>query len=1200
MGSSSHQPFPFPGPARSAPFDLGLVADKVGLWDWNIPKNEVTWNDAVYALHGVDRQTFQPSLESFTRLVHPEDLPRVQQAIRDSLERSAPYELEFRVLRPDGQVAWLFANATLVREGGQPSRLIGALLDVTERRHADDRSRWLAAVVDSSDDAIVSKDLNGVITSWNAGAERLFGYTRAEIVGQPVTVLMPDSRKIEEVGILERIRRGERVEHFETVRQRKDGSPVDVSLTISPVKDAAGRIVGASKIARDISDRRRQEAALLVSQERFRLLASHAPVGIFLSDQGGGCVFVNARWSEMTGLTPTEAQGAGWTHAIHPDDRDRVLAAWQQAVERGHPSVEEFRFVRPDRSVVWVHGSAARLEQGGFQGYLGSCLDITQRKQAELQTAFRHDLAERLAALDDPTQIRALSLQALGAHLGADRCFLVNISADATGGTIAQDWHGPGLDDLAGEHRLADCGSPELRDRVMRPQFSIADTREHRTTRSQREGLTRLGIRSLATSAFWLNGRWIYSLVVTTRAPRAWTGAELDLIESVAARVGPLMEQARARQALRRSEQLYRAIGESIDYGIWVCDAAGRNIYASDSFLRLVGLTQQQCAGEGWTAALHPDELDATRAAWQACIRQGAFWERENRFKGADGRWHPVLTRGVPVRDEAGHVLHWVGINLDISALKQVEHAARAGEHQLRLVADHAPVYLAHCDREHRFKFVNEPYAERYGRTREWVVGRHVSELTGREAYATIHQQMDACLAGRRIEFEQEIPDATLGSRWVHVIYEPERGPGGEVIGLVAVIVDITSRKQAEFELARARDEALAASRAKDEFLASLSHELRTPLNPVLLLASDGAGNSALPADVRQAFETIRRNASLEARLIDDLLDLTQITRGELKLQVARVDVHTVLQAAVATLRAEIEAKRLNLQLFLGANQPVVHGDSIRLQQAFAIVLQNAVKFTGAGGQITVVSRRQAESDRVIVEITDNGLGMTAAELAGVFAGFARRERAGSSHQFGGLGLGLSIGRRLVELHGGSIGAASPGRNRGSAFVVELPLAGPETARTGEAAHPGTPAGSSGAAARGASILLVEDHLSTRETLQKLLTRRNYDVVAAGTVREALARAQARPFDVLVSDVGLPDGDGYQLMAAVRGLQPAIRGIALSGYGMEEDLQRSEAGGFATHLVKPVSISSLEHALARLPAASPAVDAPVLPGHPGG
>lgn len=1185
MRPTSSSPFPF-APSLETPgsLELAMAGGKVGLWDWDLVTQEVKWTDAVYMIHGVDPATFEVSVENFTHLIHPDDRARVQAAIQRTLEQDAPYELEFRIHRPDGKEAWIFTNGTVVRHDGVPLRMIGATLDITARRHADDTSRWLAAIVDSSDDAILSKDLNSIITSWNVGAERLFGYTAREVIGRPVTILVPAGRKDEEFTLLQRIHLDEHIAHYETVRQRKDGTLVHVSLTVSPIKDARGHIVGASKIVRDISERKKAQEALHLSEERFRLLASHAPVGIFLSDQGGGCVFVNERWCEMAGLSLAQAQGGGWSSALHPDDRERVFTEWHRAVRLGNPSLSEFRFQRPDGRIVWVEGSAVQFNDGGrFQGYLGSCIDVTQRKKSELQSAFLHTLSDQVSGMNQPEQIMETSQAALGKFLGADRCYFFEVDHERVMARVSRDWHRPGLPSLAGSHRMADFGSAELVTLLAQTRCQVSDVLADPATRDHASSYAPLCMRSFAASAWWQDGRWHLSLALASREPREWSPAEMELLENVAARVGPIIEQTRAMHAMRESERLYRAIGESIDYGIWVCDATGRNLYASESFLKLVGLTQQQFSDHGWVDVLHPDEIEATTAAWRKCSHEGAFWEREHRFKGVDGGWHPVLARGVALRDDAGRIKCWVGINLDISALKEVQKTSRQRELQLRLVTDHAPIFLAHCDREHRFKFVNQPYVERYNRRREDIIGRHVSDLTGAEAYATFRQHMDAALAGRRIEFEQEIPYTTLGRRWVHVIYEPERTVEGEVIGLVAVIVDITTRKQAELELERARDAALAAGRAKDDFLAALSHELRTPLNPVLLLASDASKNPDLPKEIRESFEMIRVNINLEARLIDDLLDHTRITQGKMLIEQQHVDLHAVLRDAVATIHAQIDAKRLNLQLLLAVEPPIVLGDPLRLQQVFWNILQNAVKFTPEGGKVCVMTRIPAGTEQVAVEITDTGIGMSPAELAGMFQPFTQGDHAAGSgsRQFGGLGLGLAISRKLVEMHGGRIHAASPGRQRGSVLVIELPLA-PAGAKPTIIPAGSNPAHENPAAGPAGSILLVEDHASTRETLHKLLARRNYEVLSAGTVTDARALAATRAFDFLVSDVGLPDGDGYQLMTEVRKLRPAIQGIALSGYGMDDDLERSHAAGFSTHLVKPVSISSLEKALTRL------------------
>jgi PAS domain S-box-containing protein len=511
--------------------------------------------------------------------------------------------------------------------------------------------------------------------------------------------------------------------------------------------------------------------------------------------------------------------------------------------------------------------------------------------------------------------------------------------------------------------------------------------------------------------------------------------------------------------------------------------------------------------------------------------------------------------------------------------LTAANSALRAGEAQLRLVADHAAVFLAHVDREHRFRYVNKAYAQRYGLAPEEIVGRDLSRLIGQAGYAACRQYLEHALNGERVEFEVEIPDERIGPHWLQVSYEPERAPAGEVSGVVAVLTDVTARKRAEQEMVRARDEAMAASRAKDDFLAALSHELRTPLSPVLLIASAAANNAEIPAEVRADFSCIAKNALLEARLIDDLLDLTRITRGKMTLDLRTVDVHQVLEDAIATVRADLEEKNLVLVLEWAAANHVAEADSARLQQVFWNVLKNAVKFTPAGGRIRVETRSLTESNEMTVTITDSGIGMSSDELARVFNAFTQGDHATGTgaHRFGGLGLGLAISRMLMQLHSGSVHAFSPGSGKGSTFVIRIPLsAAPLPTAPGAL---GEDAGSRPPVPGGRNpILLVEDHEPTRSVLTNLLQQRGYEVVGTDTVAEALRVAGTRTFEFVVSDLGLPDGNGYELMQELR-QRHGLKGIALSGYGMEQDIERSREAGFVGHLTKPVTFRTLERVI---------------------
>jgi PAS domain S-box-containing protein len=540
-------------------------------------------------------------------------------------------------------------------------------------------------------------------------------------------------------------------------------------------------------------------------------------------------------------------------------------------------------------------------------------------------------------------------------------------------------------------------------------------------------------------------------------------------------------------------------------------------------------------------------------------------------------------------RDELGRLT--AAFNLMLDRTQAAVVALRKSEAQLRLVTDNASVFLTQCDREYRFKFVNRPYAERFGLEPDQMIGRGVFDVLGVPAFETILPHMNRALAGERVEVELEVPYVVIGTRWMHMVYVPERSPEGEVIGFVGIITDASLRKQTEREIARARDEALAASRAKDDFLAALSHELRTPLSPVLLLASEASQDAGLPETARADFETIRKHVELEARLIDDLLDLTRITRGKLSLERKVIDIHTVLRDAVATVTPDMAEKGIELTIRTTAGRHHIAGDAVRLQQVFWNVLKNAVKFTPGGGRIDVST--DADDGHLCVRIVDSGIGMTGTEIARAFDAFTQGDHAveNGPHRFGGLGLGLAIARMIVEMHAGAIYATSEGRGRGATFVLEFPLV--DHARTPPAPTPHVASAAKVAvdvaalpdkngatvAADGGTILLVEDHEPTRSALERLLVRRRFSVAAAATASDARTLAGEQSFDLLISDVGLPDGNGYDLMLEFR-QRYGMRGIAMTGYGMEQDLARSQAAGFGAHLTKPVRVQSLDAAIA--------------------
>ncbi|MES1245257.1 MAG: ATP-binding protein [Acidobacteriota bacterium] len=410
----------------------------------------------------------------------------------------------------------------------------------------------------------------------------------------------------------------------------------------------------------------------------------------------------------------------------------------------------------------------------------------------------------------------------------------------------------------------------------------------------------------------------------------------------------------------------------------------------------------------------------------------------------------------------------------------------------------------------------------------------------------------------------------------------PLEEPGEPV--LCMVVTDLTEQKKSE-QLRQAWAASESMNLAKDRFLATLSHELRTPLTPVLALISALEGSDRLPDELRSEISMVRRNVELEARLIDDLLDLTRVSSGKLQLDRHDVDLRTVVEHAVQTSCAEeIATGRRNIRVELADEDHRIWGDGPRLIQVFWNLLNNAVKFTPEGATISVRSRRESPG-RFVVEVADDGVGIDPEVLPRIFDAFEQGE-ASVTRRYGGLGLGLAISRSIAELHGGTIAVSSAGRERGTTFAVHLPV-GPRRLESAPAAELPAAADPAGIVPANLRILLVEDHSDTASALADLLQVQGHEVRIAGSIAQALELAAKGGFDLVVSDLGLPDGSGQDLMRELA-RRHHLRGIALSGYGMEDDVRRSREAGFEQHLTKPVNLQALEAAIQQVASREPA------------
>jgi PAS domain S-box-containing protein len=546
--------------------------------------------------------------------------------------------------RADGQEFQIEASISQVVAGGR--KLFTVILrDVTERVQVEAVREHLASVVDSSDDAIISKDLKGIINGWNRGAEKIFGYSAAEAMGKPMLMLFPPERVNEESDILARIGRGESVQHFETIRVRKDGTKIDVSVTISPIHDGSGAIVGASKVARDITDRKRTEAALQESETNFRGLANLAPQFAWICTNEGLNVYFNERWFKYTGLTAEQSYGRGWSTPFHPDDKQRAWEAWNRATATGETYRIESRLQAADGSYRWflMLGEPLRGADGSIVKWFGTCIDIHEMKQAQAERV----LAER--SLYDSEERLRLALE--GARLGTWNWDLK--TGELVGSPLAFAMFGLPADTKFDFGIFISTLHPN--DRAMVDEAMKRTLAEH------------VGY-DVEYRCIWPDGteRWI---AAKGRVYRNGAGEPIR----VGGIVFDVTERRRSLERLRESEERFQAMANGIPQLAWMAKADGHIFWYNQRWYDYTGTTFDQMDGWAWESVHDPEMLPNVLERWNGSIATGEPFDMEFPLRGADGLFRMFLTRVMPVRDGEGRVTRWFGTNTDISAQKESE-----------------------------------------------------------------------------------------------------------------------------------------------------------------------------------------------------------------------------------------------------------------------------------------------------------------------------------------------------------------------------------------------------------------------------------------------------------------------------------------------------------------------------------------------
>ncbi|MGI0484025.1 PAS domain S-box protein [Pantanalinema rosaneae CENA516] len=650
-----------------------------------------------------------------------------------------------------------------------------------------------------------------------------------------------------------------------------------------------------------------------------------------------------------------------------------------------------------------------------------------------------------------------------------------------------------------------------------------------------------------------------------------------------------ITEWRQAQVALRESEARFNRLADTTLIGFLTWNLDGSIVDANDAFLQLLGYTRSELeAGQlHWDRMTPPEYEPADRHAIAELYELGISKPFEKEFIRKDGVRVPVLLGSTFFErsQQAG-----VSFVVDLTERKRAEQALKESEERYRLLAEALPQLVWTSDAIGRVTYCNSFWYEYTGLTPEqtiplgWRTAVHPDDLM-----RLWEQWQPATITGASFNIECRVRAADGQYRWFLAAVGVARDWQGQITHWVGTAQDISDRKRSEQERERllaneqaARAEAEAANRVKDEFLAVLSHELRTPLNPILgwtkLLRSRQF--SAEKAD--QALEVIERNATLQTQLIEDLLDISRILRGKLKLDVVPVQLVPMLNAAIETIRLAAEAKSLRIHRLFEADLRPVLGDAGRLQQIIWNLLSNAVKFTPPRGEITIrldsIVRSGVELAQIT--ITDTGKGISPSFLPHVFDYF-RQADGSTTRSFGGLGLGLAIARHLVELHGGQITAASEGNDKGATFMVYLPLVSPQTQ-----SQPVRDLTTDVVNLSGLQVLVVDDEPDSRELIAVILAQAGAEVRTASSADEALQLlAQALPA-LLISDIGMPETNGYELMQQIRSrwLAPeaTFPAIALTAYAGETDQQQALAAGFQRHIAKPVAPEELLRVIAIL------------------
>jgi PAS domain S-box-containing protein len=1082
-------------------------------------------------------------------------LPFDEWPINRVLKGESIKNLELLARRLDTGREWVLsicAEPVRDEQGKQILAVLGTR-DITEQKRAEEslraRESSFRAMFENATVGMARVASDGHYVEVNQRLCDILGYTREELLAVTFSqITHPDDLEADMEVYRQMLAGGVNTYLREKRYFRKDGSITWANLNVSVVRKADGSLDSFISVVEDISDRKRAEKNIRESGERLQLALRAAELGVFeWNVQTDRAIWENDRMYEIFGHTRADgtlSKEQLLKNYVHPDDVATLERGLTEGMKSGHPVHIVYRIRRKDGEIRWLDlASDFELAHDGAPlRMIGVLTDITERHQAEQKL--------RDSELRFRTMVSAIPSLAYEGDSAGNNTF------------VSDQWlayTGMKPEESAGRGFLSSFHPDDVA--VNRARYEAA-------VESGTLFECRLRIRAADGSYRWFLNRAMPARDADGRV-LLWVGSLTDIDDLI-----------RAEARLRQNELRFRTMISAVPSLTFEADVDGNNIFVSDQWFAYTGMTADETAGDGYLRAYHPDDVDNLSTQWRTAVLSGNSFETKCRIRGRDGSYRWFLNRAQPGRDAEGWIVRWAGSLTDIDDLVRAEERLRESKERLAGIVSTAMDAIITVDEDQHVVLFNEAAERMFGCRAADAMGqpldRFIPECFHR---ANSHDSLTALRAdGTEFPIEAAISNIDVGGRKLYTIIHR----------------DITERKQAEAEheklmkeqLARAAAE--AASRSKDEFLATVSHELRSPLTAILgygRILQSGKTDGEI---IHKAVAVIERSAKAQLRIIEDLLDSARIIAGKLRIELEAIDIVPVLEAALDTARPAAEAKGVKLVSDFSRVPEPTFGDSTRLQQIVWNLLANAVKFTPQGGWVEL--RMEGAVDHIRITVSDNGKGIEPQFLPFIFDRF-RQADSSSSRRVGGLGLGLSLVKHLVELHGGTIMVASEGVERGSTFTVILPRRQFDfIARSTPATLPrevyieGALALDQAPSLKDISVLLVDDQEEARVVLTQALSEYGANVTALSSGEEALALL-ARPDgcrpDILILDIAMPGEDGYSVLKRVRALETSqgetheIPAIALTAFARTEDRLRVLQAGFRMHVAKPVEPAEL-------------------------